>query len=163
MMDHSAVMFVQMGGLEFMRIEGEWQRSTNGVTRPIMKASVVARDGTPKTDDFLVDSGADRTVFSADFLKKLRLSPVAPSVVFGLEGIGGKSEFVVLATALGFKADDGRTVLIRGEFAAFTDFSATDVSILGRDVTDQFDVILSRKRDALFFLLGHHSYKIVQA
>jgi hypothetical protein len=45
-----------------MLIAGEWQVGDDGVTRPIVRANVFGADGSPIADDFLVDSGADRTV-----------------------------------------------------------------------------------------------------
>jgi len=44
----------------------------------------------------------------------------------------------VVTTAVEFLRDDGGAVRVRGEFAAFTDPTATDLSVLGRDVLDNF-------------------------
>ena len=55
-----------------MLIAGEWQVGDDGVTRPIVRAHVLGADGHPVTDDFLVDSGADRTVFSAMLIARLQ-------------------------------------------------------------------------------------------
>ena len=58
---------------------------------------------------------------------------------------------------------DGRSVAhMRGEFAAFTDPSATDLSILGRDVLNHFDVILSRRRNEVLLLAPNHQYRVEQ-
>ena len=58
-------------GLESMRIVGEWQTGDDGMTRPVVRAKCGPLDGTLQADVFLIDSGADRTVFSADLLEKL--------------------------------------------------------------------------------------------
>jgi hypothetical protein len=59
--------------------------------------------------------------------------------------------------------DDGGEVFMRGEFAAFTDRSATDLSILGRDVLNHFDLILSRRRNEVLLLAPNHQYRVEQA
>ena len=55
--------------------------------------------------------------------------------------------------------DDGGPAHIRGEFAAFIDPTATDLSILGRDVLYHFDVILSRRNEVLL-LAPNHQYRV---
>jgi hypothetical protein len=48
------------------------------------------------------------------------------------------------------------------ESAAFTESTATDLSILGRDVLDNFDVITSRRRNAVLLLAGNHRFQITR-
>ena len=38
-----------------------------------------------------------------------------------------------------------------------------NLSILGRDVLDNFDVILSRRRDEIVFMAANHRYDVVRA
>jgi hypothetical protein len=59
--------------------------------------------------------------------------------------------------------DDGVPATIRGEFAAFIDPRASDLSILGRDVLDNFDVIISRRRDEVLLLAPNHHYHVSPA
>jgi hypothetical protein len=79
-----------------------------------------------------------------------------------LQGIGGVGESVVVKTAVVLSRDDAGEVSMRGEFAAFTDPSATDLSILGRDVLNHFDVILSRRRNEVVLLAPNHQYRVEQ-
>ena len=51
-------------------------------------------------------------------------------------------------------------VRVRGEFAGFTDPTATDLSILGRDVLDHFDVLISRRHNEILLLAPRHRYRI---
>jgi Aspartyl protease len=95
-------------------------------------------------EDFLMDSGADRTVLSASLLTRLRLPTQSPPPKLSLSGVGGSSAFVIVTTVVEFSREDGGTVRMRGEFAGFTDIDATDLSVLGRNVLDHFDVLLSR-------------------
>jgi hypothetical protein len=135
----------------------------NGVTHPILRAFAEAADGTLIKEDFLIDTGADRTVFSTGLLDKLNLRSIPCIPGIALSGIGGHSSFVQLETVLHFTREDGAPAKIRGQFAAFTDPGASDISILGRDVLNHFDLILSRPRSEIFFLSGNHRYVVQQA
>jgi hypothetical protein len=109
---------------------------------------------------FLVDSGADRTVFSADILRRLGgPTTPAPSGV-SLEGIGGTQAHLQVQATLSLPRSDGGIASMQEDFAAFIDPKATDYSILGRDVLDHFDVIISRRRDELFLLAPPSRYEI---
>jgi hypothetical protein len=78
-------------------------------------------------------------------------------------GIGGDAGFVVVRTVLELRGQAGRPATIRGEFAAFTDPGAAELSILGRDVLDNFRLIVSRPDDEVLLLAGNHRYQIVGA
>jgi hypothetical protein len=143
-----------------MLIVGEWQVGDDGVTRPIVRANVFGADGRSVTDDFLVDSGADRTVFSATLMARLQLLARSAQPGLALSGIGGERAFVVVTTVIEFPCGDGGPVRVRGEFAGFTDPTVTDLSILGRDVLDHFDVLISRRRNEILLLAPRHRYHI---
>ena len=143
-----------------MLIIGEWQVGDDGVTRPIVRAHVFGADGRLITDDFLIDSGADRTVFSATLIARLQLPARNSQPGLALSGIGGESTFVVMTTVMEFLRDDDGPIRVRGEFAGFTDPTATDLSILGRDVLDHFDVLISRRRNEILLLAPRHRYRI---
>jgi hypothetical protein len=143
-----------------MRIVGEWLLCDDAVIRPIVRVRIVGTDGRSRSDRFLVDSGADRTVFRAALVRGLQLpvSPSSPGLV--LVGIGSASACVSVTAVAEFSRDDGGLARVRGEFAAFTDPMATDLSVLGRDVLDNFDVILSRRRDEILLLAPNHQYHV---
>lgn len=143
-----------------MRVVGKWMVCSDGITRPVLEASVLGSDGTPHGEHFLIDSGADRTVFSADLLGKLKFPSAAPPPGIALQGISGSTAFVMVTTTVEFTRDDGGPCRIQGDFAAFTDPTATDLSILGRDVLNHFDLILSRSRNEILLLAGNHQYHI---
>jgi hypothetical protein len=64
-----------------MRIDGEWLLCDDSVLRPVIRGEILESDGTwHPVADFLVDTGADRTVFSAIVLASLRLQPVVTGV-----------------------------------------------------------------------------------
>jgi hypothetical protein len=142
-----------------MRIEGEWFECDDGVVRPTVRAHVHGAAGIVERERFLIDTGADRTVLNADFLQRLQLAGDPPPVGFGLAGVGGETAVQIVRTVLELSGDDGRPALIRGELSAFTSPDATDLSILGRDVLDNFDVIISRRRDEVL-LAPPHEYQV---
>jgi len=146
-----------------MLIAGKWQVGDDGVLRPLVRAAVSGIDGRLVADDFLIDSGADRTVLSAALLARLSLpTRSAPSGSI-LSGIGGGCAFVLVTSAVEFIREDGGVVRVRGEFAGFTDPTATDLSILGRDVLDNFDLIISWRRSEVLLLAPRHYYRIERA
>lgn len=140
---------------------GEWLVCDDGMPRPAGRAKVLAADGPFHVETFLVDSCADRTVFSASLLAKLQCSPSQESPGFALKGTGGDRAFVLASTVVEFTRIDGGPVHVRGDFAAFTDPAATDLSILGRDVLNLFDVIISRRRNEVLLVAGSHEYRVV--
>jgi hypothetical protein len=88
----------------------------------------------------------------------LRLTAVASEPGLTLVGIGGSRDYISVIAALEFLRDDGQTARVRGSYSVFTDPVATEMSILGRDVLDNFDVILSRQRDEVLLLSQNHRY-----
>ena len=54
-----------------MRVNGAWLPSDDGVIRPIVPGLLRLPDGHWLEVSFLLDAGADRTVFSADFFSLL--------------------------------------------------------------------------------------------
>ena len=143
-----------------MLIAGEWLLCADGVRRPTVRAQVLAADGKKHSEYFLVDSGADRTVLSAFLAARLQWPPQPPPAGTGLVGVGGSTGFVLVTTRVELTRDDGGPVGVQGQFAAFTNPAATDLSVLGRDVLDLFDVILSRRRDQVVLLAPNHQYHV---
>jgi len=143
-----------------MVIVGEWRMCDDGVARPAVQALVGGATGTQLAEYFLVDSCADRSVLSADLLNHLGVSSTGPAADPIFQGIGGSSEFVLVDIVLEFASQDGAPARVRGQFAAFTDPTATDLSILGRDVLNHFDVILSRRNNEVLLLAPNHRYRV---
>jgi len=143
-----------------MRIDGEWSLFSDGATRPVLMAEIAGGDGRNVGLRMLVDSGADCTVLSADLLARLNLPSHAPPPDTRIQGIGGECQYVVIHSVLEFKRNDGGPACVRGEFLALTDPLATDLSVLGRDVLDNFDLILSRSRGEVLLLAPRHQYQV---
>jgi hypothetical protein len=141
-----------------MRIVGDWFVCADGVVRPVLRGYAADVAGAEHEERFLVDSGADVTVLTAGFHQTLGLGSRTPQTGVGLAGVGGSQASVLTRTTLTLYADDGSPARIQGEFAAFTDPAAADMSIVGRDVLDHFDVIVSRRRDEVLLLTTNYRY-----
>jgi hypothetical protein len=143
-----------------MRIIGEWRKCFDGVVRPMLEIDVVSAAGVTVYEAFLVDSGADATAFSADLLATLGGATAQAAAGVSIAGVGGVQAYVQVKATLNLRRNDGGNATIQGSFAAFTDPKAVDYSILGRDVLDHFDLVLSRKRDELIILAPPSRYEI---
>ena len=51
-------------------------------------------------------------------------------------------------------------MIVNGPFGVFTDPTSSDISVLGRDVTNNFDVIYSYPKRQVTLLARPHSYQI---
>lgn len=143
-----------------MRVEGRWHRFQDGVLRPVLDAAVHTPNGTWQSVTLLLDAGADRTVFDASFLTLLSPLVVPVDQTPALGGVGGKVSAVFVQTRLSFTRDDGKRVTVQGPFGVFTELTSSDVSVLGRDVTNNFDVIYSYPQRYVTLLAPPHTYQI---
>jgi hypothetical protein len=142
-----------------MLITGVWLLCPDEIVRPVFRGEVFAADGSWIKVPFLADTGADRTVFSANILQTLGLQTLAAAQQLG--GVGGIAESVAVDTQIRFLREDGTKVVFRGQYAGFTDPEALDMSVLGRDITNLFVVIVDRPRDFVG-LLGHRHQYVIQ-
>ncbi|MFQ5633070.1 MAG: aspartyl protease family protein, partial [bacterium] len=143
---------------EFMRINGEWFQGTDGILRPVIRGEVLNANGLWEPVPFLVDTGADRTVFSAAILYTLDFQP--KEEIEDLGGIGGVAETVAVTTKVRMVRDDSRIVVLRGEFAAFTKIETVEISVLGRDIMSLFAVIVDQPGDVVSLVREKHAYTI---
>src|SRR5262249_13907712 len=143
-----------------MRIAGIWHQCDDGIVRPVLLLSVSGPAGIPVDETFLIDSGADRTVFSAALLHQIGGATAAAPLGLALAGIGGTQAFAQVQAVLKLPRDDGGMATVRGNFAAFTDPTATALRILGRDVLYNFDIILSRQRREILLLAPPCRYQV---
>jgi hypothetical protein len=143
-----------------MRVNGEWLQCEDGVIRPVVPGLVRSADGQMVEVTFLLDAGADRTVFSARFLHRLQPLEAAESERIHLADVGGEVGSITVETVVGFIRDDGRLVTVRGAFGVFTEGENADLSVLGRDVTNNFSVIYDYPNLTLTLLAPPHRYEI---
>ena len=143
-----------------MLISGEWYRSDDGIDRPVIRGEILAGSGAWVKTPFLVDSGADRTVLSADVLAALAIEPSARHE--RLAGVGGRVDSVEIATTIRLTTEEAQKVSFRGQYAAIALPEALDMSVLGRDITGLFAVIVDRPGDVVCLLGQWHRYRIEQ-
>ena len=70
-----------------MQINGEWLLFDESIMRPVIRGEILTSKQSWQPAEFLVDTGADRTVFSAATLSKLGLQPIVCQKHLG--GLGG--------------------------------------------------------------------------
>ena len=146
-----------------MRVNGAWLAGEDGVIRPIVPGAVRLASSEWLEVSFLLDAAADRTVFSSDFLMLLQPLEIAGAETILLAGVGGGAESITIETAIAFLRDDGEMVTVRGTFAVFAKGESADLSILGRDVTNNFSVIYDYPRQSIALLASPHAYEITSS
>ncbi|MEW6131080.1 MAG: hypothetical protein AB1757_28880 [Acidobacteriota bacterium] len=142
-----------------MRVNGEWLLCDDGIIRPSVSGLVQASNGEWIEITFLLDCGADRTVLSADFLSLLHGLASSDEEQFYLAGVGGTVGSITVATSVGLVRDDGRVAQVRGHFGVFTESESGELSVLGRDVTNNFGVIYDYPNQTVALLAPPHFYE----
>jgi hypothetical protein len=137
-----------------MLLPGSWLQCDDGEARPILRGAIQTASGNWIEAPFLVDTGADQTVFSAAILSLLGLP--TQTTPYQLLGVGGASQSVIVRTAIHFPNEVGTNIRFRGQFAAFTDLESLDMCLLGRDITRLFSVIVDFPRDLVCLVRPPH-------
>ena len=104
-----------------------------------------------------MDTGADRTVFSAGVLATLQLPPLVAQERLG--GVGGIVPSVLVDTQVRFLQEAGGPIMVRGPYAAVTAPDALDMSVMGRDITGLFAVIVDQQGQVVCLLGQRHRYR----
>ncbi len=141
-----------------MLISGMWHACDDGVLRPVMLAEVQAPDGSWIKTPLLVDTGADRTVLSADILTALRFPHTIAEDRIG--GIGGVVHTVLVETRMRLSRENDGRVIFRGQYAAVTEAATRDMSVLGRDITNLFATLIDWPQRAVYLIGQRHQYTI---
>lgn len=141
-----------------MLILGEWYPCADHVERPVICGEVVGANGRLVRVNFLVDSGADRTVFSADIVARLRLEPVGTGQRLG--GLGGSTQAITIETTIRLMREPAGVATFPGRYSALTALETLDMSVLGRDVLDRFALIVDRPGDTVCLINQRHQYGI---
>jgi hypothetical protein len=139
-----------------MRINGVWRLCDDGITRPTFWGEIVGASGHWVEIPFTADCGADRTVLSSDAFRALAFDPVRGGQA--MVGVGGKSESLEFRSVLRMCRSDGVMVHFRGDFAAGAD-DDFDMSVLGRDITNHFALVIDRPQDTVCLLYNGEVYQ----
>ncbi len=143
-----------------MRIDGGWYVFDDDVSRPVILGEVLAHDGSWVQTIFLVDTGADRTVFNAAVCAKLGFESSHQQEFLG--GLGGLTESIYFETQIRLTRDGGGKPIFRGSYAAVLKEDALDFSILGRDLLSLFSLIVDEPQQVVSLLSQRHHYTIHQ-
>ena len=144
-----------------MQITGEWYIGDDGTARPVLRGEILTENGSWLKAPFLVDTGADRTVFSAAILSHLHLPAFVSQDRLG--GVDGLTESVIVETQIRFSRETEGKVVFRGRYAAIPQLEMLDISVLGRDITGLFAVIVDQPRNVVYLLGQRHQYSITQS
>ncbi|MEK7830140.1 MAG: retropepsin-like aspartic protease [Acidobacteriota bacterium] len=144
-----------------MQINGNWWLCDDGIVRPLITGDLLSGNGDWEITEFLVDTGADRTVINAATLAKLDLLPIGNNE--GISGLGGEADSVLVSTEIRLIRETGVGVIFRGEYAAVTESAALDICVLGRDILGLFAVIVDQPNEIVCLLRQRHHYTIEQA
>lgn len=123
-----------------MVIGGEWALFDDGVIRPVIHGDIFLGDDFWLSVPFLVDTGADKSVFSAAVLPKLNLPLLQPQT--GVSGVGGKVNTIHVKTKIRLSQENNQEAVFNGTFDVLTELDALDFCVLGRDVLGHFAVIV---------------------
>jgi hypothetical protein len=126
-------------------------------------AYLLRDDGTWLDEPFLIDSGADRTTISLETLLKLGVQTFTPVGHPGFVGVGGSPNFQLFRTTLRLLASNGDKFQFASEFVSIMDPGALQISLLGRDILDQCDVIFSRRNNEILLINDSDRYSIASA
>jgi aspartyl protease len=142
-----------------MLLSGTWHVCDDGVIRPVIRGEIQTRDGSWVKAPILLDTGADRTVLSADILPALHFQPSVTESQLG--GVGGVVHATVIETRMRLTRENNGKVMLRGQYAAVTAAEALDMSVLGRDVTNLFAIIVDWPQRLVCLLGQQHHYTII--
>ena len=144
-----------------MRIDGDWLHCDDGIVRPIIRCEALGMDGYWRAAEFLLDTGADRTVFSESVLGAMALRSWQPGEE--IRGVGGIASTVAVKTQIRMTREDNGKVVFRGEYVGCRDKELLDMSVLGRDITQLFAVIVDRPGEQVCLVREGHKYSIDKA
>ena len=126
-----------------------------------MPAKVLDRNGVPVACDFLLDTGADHTVLTAELHRLLGLPSLPTARILG--GIGGTAASVRVYVQIQLLKQDGQWINIGVEAFAFTEDNTTDLPILGRDVLNLFALVVDHPADIVCLVRDRHRYVIQES
>ena len=144
-----------------MRIDGYWLVEASGAVVPVLAADIEDAGGRLAEIVILVDTGAERTVL--DYRTLINLGHESAPTGDYLQGIGGSAPAVSVDVPIRLRRANGTHTLIHGSYLASTDPGGMGRPILGRDVLDNFALIIDRSQDVVTLLHGPNCYRILES
>jgi hypothetical protein len=141
-----------------MLIEGEWYQTDEVATRPVLRGEVRNYDGGWTAVEFLIDTCADITIFSAATYSHSGFPDTDESSV--IKGVGGQVSTTPLTPTLRFRSAHGTEAERTGPYVAVKDQKSLDMSLLGQDVLDVFQLVVDRPGRLILLLAAPDTYRI---
>lgn len=135
-----------------MYIWGRYVQAERGAFEPRITAYLPNAIGSWHRFEFLIDSGSDRTFLPSDYAETLRIDLSTLPTTDNAVGVGSdRLAYYKLDTEMRFLM--GRHIgHVQLTIGIFRDEGLLDLPILGRDVLDEFALILDRSRDIVALL-----------
>lgn len=145
-----------------MRFNGRWQVGDDGTPRPVVEGGFFPADGGNFSCPFLVDTGADRTVLSYAAVFRLGVE-VETAEVETLMGVGGPVRAIALPVSIQLLSTARELVPLRGRVFGRPYPVDDDACILGRDLLNNFAVVVDWPGKVVALLTGNHRYVIQES
>jgi len=135
-----------------MRIEGRWLQGGDGVERPVLDGYLTVPGGYQLGLSRLIDTGADSTVLAPDVAQRLAAMTQPTPTSATAVSINGAIPMYELAVDLLLSTTSGQRARIHGPLPVLLTPGSLDLSVIGRDVLDQFTLIYGRLQGVIFLL-----------
>ncbi len=144
-----------------MRLEGRWLAGADGVERPVFDGLLAAPGGVQVAVALLIDTGADLTVLAPAVAEQLVgiVQPTPTETVVG--GVGGTQQVYELAVDLLLPTTTGQRARIRGPLPILLEPGSLELSVIGRNLLDQFTLIYSRPHHMLLLLTPPDTFTLI--
>lgn len=143
-----------------MRIEGRWIAGSDGIERPVFEGFVAGLGGILLPVALLIDTGADLTVLAPSVAEQLAGVVEPTPTVTRASGVGGTQQLHELAVDLLLPTTTGQRARIRGPLPILLASGSLELSVIGRNLLDQFSLIYSRPEGTLALLTPPDSFTL---
>lgn len=144
-----------------MRIEGRWIVGADGVERPVFDGVIALPDGRHLALSLLIDTGADLTVLAPSVAEQLAASVQPTPTETVVSGVGGTQRIYELAVDLLLPTTTGQRARIRGPLPVILEPDSLELSVIGRNLLDQFTLIYSQPHHTLLLLTPPDSFRLI--
>lgn len=144
-----------------MRIDGRWMVCSDGFERPIVPTHLLLPDGQTMPVPMLLDTGADFTFLTYTILQSLN-DYVHAEQPPAASGVGGDMPIALVNVDLMLQTNTGKMLKFRGPIQAFASPTSFEISVMGRDVLDRFEIVYARSRNLIALITAPDSVVIMQ-
>jgi hypothetical protein len=145
-----------------MIIEGFFQeREKDGITEPRINIEIVTNNVSIEVN-CLIDTGADNSYFPSNFIEKLNIDTSKLLLKSNISGVGSSNlECYIYTCEVVLRTKYNQKLQISMSIGIFKDKNALDEPIIGRDLLDLFDLIISKRKNEVLLLFDDTSYQLL--